>query len=251
MSLAELPSELEGLVKAAVQLSALSRVMSEASESIPDIVTVEDDTGMLQLTVLRDGSVDDFQMESDWKDEIDPEDLGDALTALIGEAHHELFDGFEEAVADAIDDQDEEEDEEINVLTDSRVQQFKEDADALLRRAADDVAPVPFEQTIENLNAYVDRVSAMVDDPEFLRGGAPLGESAPVWCDSVSGRPTSVHVDGYWAKTTPFVAVQAAIREALVVDADDIEVVADELASDGASIVAQLIGDLTRPIGPM
>jgi hypothetical protein len=35
------------------------------------------------------------------------------------------------------------------------------------------------------------------------------------------------------------------------VDADDIEVVADELASDGASIVAQLIGDLTRPIGPM
>ena len=131
------------------------------------------------------------------------------------------------------------------------MQQFKEDADALLRRAADDVAPVPFEQTIENLNAYVDRVSAMVDDPEFLRGGAPLGESAPVWCDSVSGRPTSVHVDGYWAKTTPFVAVQAAIREALVVDADDIEVVADELASDGASIVAQLIGDLTRPIGPM
>ena len=251
MSFSEVPPGLEDLMRTAARLSSFSALVSEASENIPDSVTVVDSTESLQLTMLRDGSIEDFVIESDWQDEIDPEDLGDALTALIGEAHHELFDGFEEAVADAIDDQDEEEDEEINVLTDSRVQQFKEDADALLRRAADDVAPVPFEQTIVNLNAYVDRVSAMVDDPEFLRGGAPLGESAPVWCDSVSGRPTSVHVDGYWAKTTPFVAVQAAIREALVVDADDIEVVADELASDGASIVAQLIGDLTRPIGPM
>ena len=251
MSFSEVPPELEDLMRTAARLSSFSALVSEASENIPDSVTVVDSTESLQLTMLRDGSIEDFVIEVDWQDEIDPEDLGDALTALIGEAHHELFDGFEEAVADAIDDQDEEEDEEINVLTDSRVQQFKEDADALLRRAADDVAPVPFEQTIENLNAYVDRVSAMVDDPEFLRGGAPVGETAPVWCDSVSGRPTSVHVDGYWAKTTPFVAVQAAIREALVVDADDIEVVADELASDGASIVAQLIGDLTRPIGPM
>ena len=249
--MSQMSPELGDLARLVVQMEDLAERIVGVVENVPDEVTVVDDTESLLVTMRRDGSVADFQMESDWKDEIDPEDLGDALTALIGEAHHELFDGFEEAVADAIDDQDEEEDEEINVLTDSRVQQFKEDADALLRRAADDVAPVPFEQTIENLNAYVDRVSAMVDDPEFLRGGAPVGESAPVWCDSVSGRPTSVHVDGYWAKTTPFVAVQAAIREALVVDADDIEVVADELASDGASIVAQLIGDLTRPIGPM
>ena len=249
MSLAELPSELEGLVKAAVQLSALSRVMSEASESIPDSVTVVDSTESLQLTMLRDGSIEDFVIESDWQDEIDPEDLGDALTALLGEAQSELLGGFDEALGEMSDDFEDIENEPINLLTDPRVRQIQEDAEELTRRSYEEA--VPREVAIENANAYAERVLAMLDDPDFLNGGAAAecDDSVPVWCERAAGHPTAVHVNAYWAQTQPFVTVQAAIRDELMAEPDNaIEGLSDDLVSQGNTIAAQLIGSIRRPI---
>lgn len=64
MSFSEVPPELEDLMRTAARLSSFSALMSEASESIPDSVTVVDSTESLQLTMLRDGSIEDFIIES-------------------------------------------------------------------------------------------------------------------------------------------------------------------------------------------
>ena len=245
MSFSEVPPELEDLMRTAARLSSFSALVSEASENIPDSVTVVDSTESLQLTMLRDGSIEDFVIESDWQDEIDPEDLGDALTALLGEAQSELLSGFDEALGEMSDDFEDIENEPVNLLTDPRVQQIQEDAEELLRRSYDEA--VPREVAIENANAYAERVLALLDDPDFLNGGAAVeyDDSAPVWCERASGRPTAVHVNAYWAQTQPFVTVQAAIKDELMAEPDnDIESLSDDLASQGSAIIAQLIGNI-------
>ena len=234
-------------MRTAARLSSFSALVSEASESIPDSVTVVDSTESLQLTMLRDGSIEDFVIESDWQDEIDPEDLGDALTALLGEAQSELLSGFDEALGEMSDDFEDIENEPINLLTDPRVRQIQEDSEELIRRSYEEA--VPREVAIENANAYVERVFTMLDDPGFLNGGAvEYDDSMPVWCERAAGRPTAVHVNAYWAQTQPFVTVQAAIRDELMVEPDNgVEGIPDDLVSQGSTITTQLIGNIGHP----
>ena len=237
-------------MRTAARLSSFSALVSEASENIPDSVTVVDSTESLQLTMLRDGSIEDFVIESDWQDEIDPEDLGDALTALLGEAQSELLSGFDEALGEMSDDFEDIENEPVNLLTDPRVQQIQEDAEELLRRSYDEA--VPREVAIENANAYAERVLALLDDPDFLNGGvaAEYDDSTSVWCERISGRPTAVHVNPYWAQTQPFVTVQAAIKDELMAEPDnEIGGMSEDLASQGSTIIAQLISNIRRPMG--
>lgn len=247
MSFSEVPPELEDLMRTAARLSSFSALVSEASENIPDSVTVVDSTESLQLTMLRDGSIEDFVIESDWQDEIDPEDLGDALTALLGEAQSELLSGFDEALGEMSDDFEDIENEPINLLTDPRVRQIQEDSEELIRRSYEEA--VPREVAIENANAYVERVFTMLDDPGFLNGGAvEYDDSMPVWCERAAGRPTAVHVNAYWAQTQPFVTVQAAIRDELMVEPDNgVEGIPDDLVSQGSTITTQLIGNIGHP----
>lgn len=247
MSFSEVPPGLEDLMRTAARLSSFSALVSEASESIPDSVTVVDSTESLQLTMLRDGSIEDFVIESDWQDEIDPEDLGDALTALLGEAQSELLSGFDEALGEMSDDFEDIENEPINLLTDPRVRQIQEDSEELIRRSYEEA--VPREVAIENANAYVERVFTMLDDPGFLNGGAvEYDDSMPVWCERAAGRPTAVHVNAYWAQTQPFVTVQAAIRDELMVEPDNgVEGIPDDLVSQGSTITTQLIGNIGHP----
>ena len=234
-------------MRTAARLSSFSALVSEASENIPDSVTVVDSTESLQLTMLRDGSIEDFVIESDWQDEIDPEDLGDALTALLGEAQSELLSGFDEALGEMSDDFEDIENEPINLLTDPRVRQIQEDSEELIRRSYEEA--VPREVAIENANAYVERVFTMLDDPGFLNGGAvEYDDSMPVWCERAAGRPTAVHVNAYWAQTQPFVTVQAAIRDELMVEPDNgVEGIPDDLVSQGSTITTQLIGNIGHP----
>ena len=247
MSFSEVPPELEDLMRTAARLSSFSALVSEASENIPDSVTVVDSTESLQLTMLRDGSIEDFVIESDWQDEIDPEDLGDALTALLGEAQSELLSGFDEALGEMSDDFEDIENEPINLLTDPRVRQIQEDSEELIRRSYEEA--VPREVAIENANAYVERGFTMLDDPGFLNGGAvEYDDSMPVWCERAAGRPTAVHVNAYWAQTQPFVTVQAAIRDELMVEPDNgVEGIPDDLVSQGSTITTQLIGNIGHP----
>ena len=248
MSFSEVPPGLEDLMRTAARLNSISALMNEASESVPDSVTVADSTESLQLTMLSDGSIEDFVIENDWQDEIDPEDLGDTLTALLGEAQSELLSGFDEALGEMSDDFEDIADEPINLLTDPRVRQIQEDAEELLRRSYDEA--VPQEVAIENANAYAERVLALLGDSDFLNGGAAAeyDDSAPVWCERTSGRPTVVHVNAYWAQTQPFVTVQAAIKDELMAEPDsDIESLSDDLVSQGNTIIAQLIGSIRQP----
>ena len=249
MSFSEVPPGLEDLMRTAARLSSFSALVSEASENIPDSVTVVDSTESLQLTMLRDGSIEDFVIESDWQDEIDPEDLGDALTALLGEAQSELLSGFDKALEEMPDDFEDIEDEPINLLTDPRVRQIQEDSEELIRRSYEEA--VPREVAIENANALAERMRTMLDDPDFLNSGAAMeyDDSTPVWCERAAGRPTAVHVNAYWAQTQPFVTVQAAIKEELMAEPDnDIGGMADDLVSQGSTVVAQLIGSIMRPM---
>ena len=249
MSFSEVPPGLEDLMRTAARLSSFSALVSEASENIPDSVTVVDSTESLQLTMLRDGSIEDFVIESDWQDEIDPEDLGDALTALLGEAQSELLSGFDKALEEMSDDFEDIENEPINLLTDPRVRQIQEDSEELIRRSYEEA--VPREVAIENANALAERMRTMLDDPDFLNSGAAMeyDDSTPVWCERAAGHPTAVHVNAYWAQTQPFVTVQAAIKEELMAEPDnDIGGMADDLVSQGSTVVAQLIGSIRRPI---
>ena len=79
----QMSSELGELARLAVQMEDLAQRVMGASENVPDEVTVVDGTESLLITMRRDGSVADFQMESDWKDSIEPDDLGDALLAEL------------------------------------------------------------------------------------------------------------------------------------------------------------------------
>lgn len=83
MTMPQMSSELGELARLAVQMEDLAQRVMGASENVPVEVTVVDGTESLLITMRRDGSVADFQMESDWKDSIEPDDLGDALLAEL------------------------------------------------------------------------------------------------------------------------------------------------------------------------
>ena len=61
MSLPQIP-DLDGLMEAFDQISALTDLMAEAQAQAPDSVTVEDSTQSLELTLLNDGTIDDFHI---------------------------------------------------------------------------------------------------------------------------------------------------------------------------------------------
>lgn len=172
MTMPQMSSELGELARLAVQMEDLAQRVMGASENVPDEVTVVDGTESLLITMRRDGSVEDFQMESDWKDSIEPDDLGDALTMLLGEAQYELMSGFDEALVESYDGpQEDEGDESINFLTDPRVREFEAGVEEFLENSRSDV--VPLEQAREDADAYIDRVRAMLADPSL---GAGSGE---------------------------------------------------------------------------
>ncbi len=245
--MSQMSPELGDLARLVVQMEDLAERIVGVGENVPDEVTVVDDTESLLVTMRRDGSVADFQMESDWKDSIEPDDLGDALTMLLGEAQYELMSDFDEALAESYDGPQEDEDaESINLLTDPRVREFEAGVEEFLENSRSNA--VPLEQAHEDADAYIDRVRAMLADPSLGSGsGGPDGDS-PVWCERMAGRPTAVHVDGYWARTTPFVTVGAAIRDELTTPAEDVSALSQDLATQGAAVLSQLIGNMMQPL---
>lgn len=247
MMLSQLPPEFDALVRIAVRMRSLSDTISEASKSIPDDVTVIDTTRSLMITMTRTGNITHVQMEYDWKKAIHPNKLGDALTALIGQAHHELLGGFNEALAEAFDGHQMEDSEPVNLLTDPRAHSFRDDVEALLSRSHGEA--VPLEQALADTSAYVDKVHAFVT----ARSHSPDSEetdssTAPVRCLKTAGRPTSILVNGYWAKTTPFPLLHATIRDELVAHGDDIEALSQDLESQGTAVFMQLLGNMTEPV---
>ncbi len=247
MTMPQMSSELGDLARLAVQMEDLAQRVMGASENVPDEVTVVDGTESLLITMRSDGSVADFQMESDWRGSIDPNSLGDALTMLLGEAQYELMAGFDEALAESFDGpQEDEGDESFNLLTDPRVRDFEAGVEEFLQSSRSNA--VPLEQAREDADAYIDRVRAMLADPSLGAGSGEPDGGSPVWCERMGGRPMAVHVDGYWARTTPFVAVRAAIRDELTTAAEDVSALSQDLASQGTAVLSQLIGNMMQPL---
>lgn len=247
MTMPQMSPELGDLARLAVQMEALAERVQGASENVPDEVTVADGTESVLITMRSDGSVADFQMESDWMESIDPDDLGDTLTMLLGEAQYELMAGFDEALAESFDGPLGDEDEEsINLLTDPRVREFEAGVEEFVQSSLSDA--VPLEQAHEDAEAYIDRVRAMLADPSLGSGSGEPDCDSPVWCERMGGRPTAVHVDGYWARATPFVAVRAAIRDELTMAAEDVSALSQDLASQGTAVLSQLIGNMMQPL---
>ena len=246
MMLSQLPPEFDALVRIAVRIKSLSDTVNEASKSIPDDVTVIDTTKSLMITMTRTGDITHFQMKKDWRKAIHPNKLGDALTALIGQAHRELLGAFNEALAEAFDDHQMEESEPVNLLTDSRAQSFQDDVEALLSRSHGEA--VPLEQALADTSAYVDKVHAFVTARSRSSNREETDDSAPVRCLRAAGRPTSIQVNGYWAKTTPFTVVHATIRDELVAHDDDIEAPFQDLESQGTAVFLKLLGNMTAPV---
>lgn len=235
----QIPDELHGLVKIGARLDALAGLMNEASEGLPDRVSVEDSTGMLELTMLRDGTIEDFQMESDWKDEIDPEDLGDAVTALLGDARVELMESIEEAVSEEYEELLDD-DESFNILTDSFAEKIRNEVAAARDRSYGSV--VSLQQALDDADSFMDRAHAALNDPVLLGVDDEVNLSESVACSRVGGKPISIRVNSSWARTTPYAAVQAGIREELTAEIDDYAAdLVQELTSQGDTVFEQLI----------
>lgn len=240
MTSIQISEEMYGLLKIGARLDALAGLMLEAGEGLPESVTVEDSTGMLELTMLRDGSVEDFQMENDWKEEIDPEDLGDAVSALLGEARTELFEPIEEAVSDQYEEMIDD-DESFNILTDSFVEKIRAEEAAILDRSRNSF--VPLQQALDDADSFMDRAYAAINDFEsFVSGDEESDFCEPVVCRRISGKVISIHVNGNWARSAPYPTVQAEIRRGLTADADDYSTeLFQELSSQGDVVFDQLI----------
>lgn len=88
----------------------------------------------------------------------------------------------------------------------------------------------------------------MLADPSLGAGSGEPDCGSPVRCERMAGRPTAIHVDGYWAGTTPFVTVRAAIRNELTTAAEDVSALSQDLASQGTAVLSQLIGNMMQPL---
>lgn len=241
----QIPGDLYGLVKIGARLDALASLMLEASEGLPESITVEDSKGVLELTMLRDGSVEDFQMESGWKEEIDPGDLGEAVNALLGEARTNLFEPIEEAISDQYEEMIDD-DESFNILTDSFVEKIRAEAAANLDRSYNSF--VPLQQALDDADSFMDRAYAAINDFEsFVSGDEEPDFCEPVVCRRIGGKVISIHVNGNWARSAPYPTVQAEIRRGLTVDTDDYSTeLLQELSSQGDVVFDQLIASMGR-----
>lgn len=248
MSLPQIP-DLDGLMEAFDKISALTDLMAEAQAQAPDSVTVEDSTQSLELTMLNDGTIEDFHIESDWRDNIDPEDLGASITALIGDANTELLSASGTFLEENYEDwQEEQEEREFNSLTSPVVQQTRQDADEILERASGQM--VPLDDSLAEAFSFVDDALAKARAFAAMNEGAASDEDhvgEEVWCERTAGIVTSVGVDPAWAAATPYPVLRSRIFDALVgQDGEDSD--QESFARRGEAITEQLLGGLSRDV---
>ena len=248
MSLPQIPN-FDGLMEAFDQISALTDLMAGARAQAPDSVTVEDSTQCLELTMLNDGTIEDFHIESDWRDSIDPEDLGTSITALISDATTELMSASGVFLEESYEDwQEEQEEREFNSLTSPVVQQTRQDADEILERASGQM--VPLDEALSEAFSYMDDALAKARALAAMDEGSASYEdhvAQEVWCERTAGIVTSVGVDPAWAVVTPYPVLRSRIFDALVGQnegASDL----DSFAQRGERVTEHLLGRLVSDV---
>ena len=223
-------AETKGLVESFTRLSALADLMREARSEVPDRITVEDSSGALSLTMRGDGAIEDLQIDNDWQDEIEPEDLGDTISALIGEARGGLYEGLNSYIEDCDGDFGVNEggrvrqDDAPSAVDDVQVQ-----SERLLSMAADQ-GDVLYSQALEGAYGMLERVDQVVEDLDSLEleavdVGAEMeldsGESFA--CESAGRSIVRVAISPGWARTTPTPIIRRELLEVMTSAGDDAE----------------------------
>ena len=215
MELTSIPG-FEGLLEATAELRAISGLMEEASDQIPDSVDVEDDTGKVRLTMLRDGSIDDIEILGGWRDAIGAENLGEVVTSLIRFASAAFFQEMSGYLDEHLDE----------ALGNGRAptgrsaveegaERIQDEASRIVRAAYEQGSVLP-EDAFENAARYAELVRERCGE---VVDGYPWSDDdveadvEDVACDCVDGRITRVRVNPEWARKSPIVTIRNRMLE--------------------------------------
>ena len=215
MELTSMPG-FEGLLEATVELRAISGLIEEVSDQIPDSVDVEDDTGKVRLTMLRDGSIDDIEILGGWRDAIGAERLGEVVTSLIRFASAAFF----QEMSDYLD---EHLDEALgngraptgSSAVEEEAGRIQDEASRIVRAAYEQGSVLP-EDAFENAARYTElvreRCGEAVDEHPW--GDEDMeADVEDVSCDCVDGRINRVRVNPEWARKSPIVTIRNRMLE--------------------------------------
>lgn len=215
MELTSMPG-FEGLLEATVELRVISGLMEEVSDQIPDSVDVEDDTGKVRLTMLRDGSIDDIEILGGWRDAIGAERLGEVVTSLIRFASAAFF----QEMSDYLD---EHLDEALGngraptgrSAVEEEAGRIQDEASRIVRAAYEQGSVLP-EDAFENAARYTElvreRCGEAVDEHPW--GDEDMeADVEDVSCDCVDGRINRVRVNPEWARKSPIVTIRNRMLE--------------------------------------
>lgn len=240
--------ELDGLVESFSRMNALADLMREASDHVPDRITVEDPTESLRLTMDRGGAIEDLQIDGGWRDEIEPDELGGALTALIGEARTRLYEDADAYIAEHADEFEERADGGAQLSAASAEIQAR--ADELSRRSADQ-GQVLMEQVLSGLSDLFDRADRVLAD--FDEAGVPgaseeedeFADGEAFICEESGGIIRRVSINPTWARVTPTVRIRNELVEVLTsCEADAFDGDSDSFLGDAEQSVVDLLGIL-------
>lgn len=252
MELTSMPG-FEGLLEATAELRAISGLMEEASDQIPDSVDVEDDTGKVRLTMLRDGSIDDIEILGGWRDAIGAERFGEVVTSLVRFASAAFFQEMSDYLDEHLDE----------ALGNGRAPTGRsaveeeagriQDEASRIVRAAYEQGPVLPEDTFENADRYAElvreRCGEAVDEQHSWSDEdveADVEDVEDVACDCVDGKITRVRVNPEWARKSPIVTIRNRMLEEFdsVGGSEDSWFSggsADDLQSQGRQVVLDMI----------
>lgn len=241
-------AETKGLVESFTRLNALADLMREARSEVPDRITVEDSSGALSLTMRGDGAIEDLQIDSGWRDEIEPEDLGGAITALIGEARTGLYEGANAYIEERADEFEDRVGDAVQMGGPGDAIQAK--TDEIMFRSADQ-GQVLASQAFEDLFDFTARVNLMIDDFESAGADEASGEDEEFpdgeafVCEESGGLIVRVMINPDWARTTSTATIRRELSEVLTsVEGDAVDDDAGAVLGDAEQLIVDLLGVL-------
>ena len=239
--------EFKGLIGPLARLSAISEIMIEAVNEIPDSVDVVDPTGRIGLTMRSDGIVENFQIVGGWREAIGPARLGEAITALIESGRAKLLEGMDARITQdwggAVGN------EWLSGARawperDAAVAEGVEDSAAQIINAARAQGPIIPEQAFEHAADVFARMDESMSALAQGAGGtaAPVDEAEveDVACEFSNGLVSRVIVNPAWAHKTPIVRIRERVVEEIR-SADGASTGVDLCQAESAQVVLDMI----------
>ena len=207
----------EDLIAAIARLESVVGVLEGAAREVPETAEGRDDTGMVAVVVRNTGSIADLSIDYRWRDDLDPVELGSALTAAIGDARNELLQGAEDYAARHRDD--------VEGVDADRTRERIEEASRSMLATSLFVAPASVDDLVEEVLQKADALDGLAHDIKSLARDDSSETSKPTSIDPIvvrraGGQVTGIDVDPQWAKNTPTAMLVQRLVNA-VVPADD------------------------------